>query len=204
MKASIEKLAAALGRDVADAAGLAAFVELVRDWNARVNLTAARTPEAMVEVMCADALVLASEALVPPDGRVVDVGSGAGGPALALAILRPDLRLTLVEPLRKRVTFLRTAVGTLGLADRVKVLEGRLELDDPGLEGAPFDLAMSRATFAPAEWLAAGTALAPRVLVLTAQEEPPEAPKGFRVGAREAYRLPSSGARRQATLYARA
>lgn len=205
MKTIIAELAEALGAtlDEETLAGLATFTELVHDWNARINLTAAREPGALVEVMCADAMMLAAEGVLPEGSWLVDVGSGAGGPALPLGLLRPDLSLTMVEPLRKRVTFLRTAVGTLGLASRVKVLEGRVEPAAPRVEGAPFDVAMSRATFAPAEWLSVGLALAPRVLVLTAQEDPPEPPAGVEVSGGTTYRLPSTGAARAITVYGR-
>ena len=65
--------------------------------------------------------------LLPSDARVVDVGSGAGLPGLALAIRRPDLRVDLVEPLQRRVTFLAEAVDRLGLGDSVRVVRGRAE-----------------------------------------------------------------------------
>jgi 16S rRNA (guanine527-N7)-methyltransferase len=65
--------------------------------------------------------------LIPPASRVVDVGSGAGLPGLALALARPDVRVTLVEPLQRRAEFLGQAVVTLDLADRVSVLRGRAE-----------------------------------------------------------------------------
>lgn len=58
---------------------------------------------------------------------VADVGSGAGLPGLPLAIARPDLRVTLIEPLLRRATFLETAVDELGLGDRVEVRRQRAE-----------------------------------------------------------------------------
>jgi 16S rRNA (guanine527-N7)-methyltransferase len=61
------------------------------------------------------------------DAEVVDVGSGAGLPGIPLALLRPDLRVTLLEPLLRRVTFLTETVDRLGLADRVRVVRGRAE-----------------------------------------------------------------------------
>jgi 16S rRNA (guanine527-N7)-methyltransferase len=67
------------------------------------------------------------EELVPPGAVVADVGSGAGLPGLPLAIVRPDLRVVLVEPLLRRATFLAEAVAALGLGDRVEVRRGRAE-----------------------------------------------------------------------------
>ena len=64
---------------------------------------------------------LALAPLIPPSGSVVDVGSGAGLPGIPLAIRRPDLHVTLLEPLLRRVNFLELAVTELGLADRVRV-----------------------------------------------------------------------------------
>lgn len=67
------------------------------------------------------------EELVPAGSVVADVGSGAGLPGLPLAIVRPDLRVVLVEPLLRRATFLSEAVAALGLGDRVEVRRGRAE-----------------------------------------------------------------------------
>jgi 16S rRNA (guanine527-N7)-methyltransferase len=63
----------------------------------------------------------------PSGARVVDVGSGAGLPGLALACLRPDLRIDLVDSLLRRTRFLTEAVVALALADRVRVVTGRAE-----------------------------------------------------------------------------
>lgn len=63
---------------------------------------------------------------VPPDAALVDIGSGAGLPGLVLAIVRPDVRVTLLEPLLRRTTFLSECVETLRL-DNVEVLRGRAE-----------------------------------------------------------------------------
>ncbi len=63
---------------------------------------------------------------VPVDATVADVGSGAGLPGLVWAIARPDLHVTLIEPLLRRTTFLEEAVEALGL-DQVTVLRARAE-----------------------------------------------------------------------------
>lgn len=80
--------------------------------------------------------------LLPRGATVCDVGSGAGLPGLVLAIGRPDLRVTLVEPLQRRVAFLEAAIDELDLADRVEVLHGRAEEFSAG---KGFDVVTSRA-----------------------------------------------------------
>jgi len=65
--------------------------------------------------------------LVPDGARVVDVGSGAGLPGVAMACRRPDLRIDLVESLARRVAFLTEVVTGLGLAEAVRVIHGRAE-----------------------------------------------------------------------------
>jgi len=69
--------------------------------------------------------------LVPPGARVVDVGSGAGLPGLAMACRRADLKLDLVESLARRVAFLDEVVDALGLDESVRVVHGRAE--DPAV-----------------------------------------------------------------------
>jgi 16S rRNA (guanine527-N7)-methyltransferase len=91
--------------------------------------------------------------LMPERSSVCDVGSGAGLPGLVVAIRRPDLKLTLVEPLLRRTTFLELAVSRMGL-DNVTVHRGRAE----DMHGEPewaegFDVVTSRAV-APMERLA--------------------------------------------------
>lgn len=143
------------------------FADLVATWGARTDLVAARSPEALLEILCLDAFILAEG--IPREQTVIDVGAGAGAPSLSLAVMRPDLHLTLLEPRRKRVAFMRTAVGALGLSERVVVREGRLE----GLQDERFDLALSRATFEPAEWLERAAPLADLVAVLLGTADAP-------------------------------
>ena len=70
---------------------------------------------------------IALESLIPEGCRVADVGSGAGLPGIPLAILRPDLEMTLIEPMLRRSNFLTEALDELGLDARVTVVRGRAE-----------------------------------------------------------------------------
>jgi 16S rRNA (guanine527-N7)-methyltransferase len=90
--------------------------------------------------------------LIPNGSSVVDVGSGAGLPGIALAIARPDLTVALVESLTRRVVFLMEAVAAVGLSDRVSVVHSRAE-DSVG-RLAPADVVTARAV-APLDRLAA-------------------------------------------------
>ena len=184
---------------------LVAFASLVETWNARIDLTAAKGPTQLAEVLFADAMMLADGAAIASGARFVDIGSGAGAPALPLLILRPDLRAILVEPLQKRVAFMRTAVGSLpGLLGRVDVVGGKINADDPTVAGAPFDVAMSRATFAPDVWVRAGARLAPRVIVLTSRDEIHTLPAELQAEHVVEYTLPRTSARRVLTVYMKA
>jgi 16S rRNA (guanine527-N7)-methyltransferase len=148
----VSALAASLSqivdRDTAER--VAVFGQLLLRWNARINLTGARSSEELLREHFPDSFAMA--ALVPPASSLVDVGSGGGLPALPFALLRPDVSVTVVEPRAKRVAFLRTAVRELGLA--VAVVSGRAEeVNDR------FAVASSRATFPPPEWLKVGADL---------------------------------------------
>lgn len=70
---------------------------------------------------------LAISDFVPDGSAVVDVGSGAGLPGIPLALARPDVKITLLEPLERRAAFLTLAVEELELSDRVRVIRGRAE-----------------------------------------------------------------------------
>jgi 16S rRNA (guanine527-N7)-methyltransferase len=195
----VAQAAAALGSPLGEATlgALVEWLERLEEWNARIDLTAARSREELVDLMVADALVLAPR--VPPGARVVDVGTGAGAPGLAMALVRDDLRVTLVEPLAKRTAFLRTALGAVGRADvtleraRSQALAGR----------RAWDVAVSRATLAPAAWLDVGTSLAApggAVWVLLARDDPPAHPRAA-LEEDHRYVWPLTGAERRAVSY---
>lgn len=94
-------------------------------WNEKINLTSITLHEEILVKHFLDSLLLLAAA--PPEGgtRLLDVGTGAGFPGVPLKIARPDLELTLLDSLRKRVVFLEGLSAFLGL--RYTVLHGRAE-----------------------------------------------------------------------------
>ena len=174
--------------------GLCRYLDLVVEWNQRFDLTAARSEDELVDLTLADALVVLAGA--PTTAQAwVDVGSGAGAPALPLALLLPELAWTLVEPKTKRVAFLRTAIGALSLG--ATVIRARSADLGPGA----YAVAVSRATLAPELWLPEGARLANRLVwVLLARGDVPQL-DGWQVTGDWTYQWPLTGAERRAVRF---
>jgi 16S rRNA (guanine527-N7)-methyltransferase len=174
---------------------LARWLGQLVEWNTHLDLTAARSQAELLDLMIVDALVLSRT--TEAGATVVDVGTGAGAPGLALAVVRPDLRVTLVEPLAKRVSFLRAALATIAREDvgilRMKAEELRTR----------WDVAIARATFPPPEWLDRGADLVVEggsVWVLLARDEPPSRTDA-RIVEDVPYAWPGTDAPRRAVCY---
>ena len=89
------------------------YAEILVSYNEKVNLTAITSPEGIEDRHFADSLLFAAQPEV--QGKMVDVGTGAGFPGIVAKIYKPDLELTLMEPTGKRVEFLKYACAELGL-----------------------------------------------------------------------------------------
>ena len=97
------------------------------DWNGRMDLTSV-PPRDMGEKHFLDSLLpLTRPELFPAGCSLIDVGTGSGFPGLALAIARPDCRVTLLEAMQKRCQFLQAVCDELGLAN-VRVIQNRAEI----------------------------------------------------------------------------
>lgn len=175
---------------------LGQLLELVVLWNRRVDLTAARSADELVDLYLADAWVLAASD-ADDTASWIDVGSGAGAPGLVLQLLRPERAVTLVEPRAKRVAFLRTAKGQLRLD--TKIVGERSD----ALGAGCCAVAVSRATLPPEEWLAEGARLAQqRVWVLLARGAAPSRP-GWQVTSEVDYEWPLTQVPRRALCFTR-
>lgn len=111
-------------------------------WNRKMNLTAIRSPEAIAEKHFIDALAVSR--FITREKKIMDMGTGGGFPSLPLKIIHPGIAFTLVDAVRKKVTFLNHVIRTLGLdgirADHARVEE--LALTE-GVAGT-FDAVISR------------------------------------------------------------
>lgn len=117
--------------------GLARFLAELDIWRRRVNLTGRLSCEELVSHALESAV---GAALLPLEARVVDVGTGGGFPGVPLAIVRPDLSVTWLEPREKRAAFLRHVARAVPVENAV-VAAGRAE----DLPVSVFDVATSRA-----------------------------------------------------------
>lgn len=182
--------------------GWSAYFDLVKSWGTRTDLTSAKSGPELAEILFLDAAQLIAAAWCERSSSLLDVGAGVGAPTIPILLSDDSLRGTLVEPRRIRTAFLRTAAGALDLASRTRTLEQRIDPKKPSVAGAPFSVALSRATFPPDEWLRIGSELADEVWVLTAGAEP-EATGELRLARRLDYEVPSSGAPRAILAYRR-
>ncbi len=124
------------------------YLEELVETNAHMNLTAITEPEEIWAKHFLDSAVLLKQLELPLDASCIDVGTGAGFPGMVLAILRPDLQVTLLDSLQKRVGFLERIAEKLGLAN-VRCMHARAE--DAARDAAyreQFDLATARAVAA--------------------------------------------------------
>jgi 16S rRNA (guanine527-N7)-methyltransferase len=145
----------ALPWDNARAENFTRYVELLEKFNRAMNLIGPMSTDDVVRELILDSIIPASCAL-SWDGplSLLDIGTGAGLPGIPLKLLYPELKLTLVEPRRKRVTFLNIVVKRLELQD-VSIHEERIE----DLDFAPHDLLISKAFQPPLQWIETASGL---------------------------------------------
>ena len=121
------------------------YMRLLQEWNEKINLTAITEDEEVVKKHFIDCIKAFKRDEFKNAKTVIDVGPGAGFPGLPIAIMRSDLKVTLLDSLNKRINFLNTVVQELGLKN-VTTIHSRAE------DGArnkdlreKFDVATSRA-----------------------------------------------------------
>jgi 16S rRNA (guanine527-N7)-methyltransferase len=138
-----------------DAAGrqrLRIFAERLLRWNQKVNLTAVTAPEQVAEIHLVDSLALLRT--LGAARTVLDVGSGAGLPGVALACVRSDLEVTCCDVVQKKVAFVKAVSAELELNVRARAVRATGQPDEEGLPRA--EAVVSRAFADPGRWLPLG------------------------------------------------
>ncbi len=121
------------------------FTMLLLEWNRKFNLTKITDPLEIAVKHYLDSLSVLCAVAVPDDSSVIDVGTGAGLPGIPLKIARPDLHMTLLDSVRKKLVFAETAMRQLHISG-FELVHARAE--DAARDGAyreKFDFAVSRA-----------------------------------------------------------
>ncbi len=123
------------------------YGNMLLEWNEKINLTAITEPEEVLFKHFYDCLLFFKNVEVPQNAKVIDVGTGAGFPGVVLKIARPDINLTLLDGLNKRLVFLNELMAALELdAETV-----HLRAEDGGknpLYREQYDIACARAVAA--------------------------------------------------------
>lgn len=103
----------------------AVYAEKLVSWNEKINLTAITDPEGITVKHFADSLAVFRYCDIQQNARVIDVGTGAGFPGVAMLIARPDLKLTLLDSTKKKLSVIDDILSALGL--HAETLHARAE-----------------------------------------------------------------------------
>ncbi len=123
---------------------LLAYRDLLVEWNAnRMNLTRLTSPRDIAIEHFLDSVSLLRAVEIPANGTLIDIGAGAGFPSLPIKIMRPDIKVTLLESTAKKLDFCKAVVDLLGLKE-VRLIHGRAEETRPELRRR-YDVVTARA-----------------------------------------------------------
>ena len=120
------------------------YYKLLVSWNEKMNLTAITKPKDVAIKHFADSLSVLNYVDIPKGASIIDVGTGAGFPGMVLKIARPDIKLTLLDSLNKRLVFLEDVLDNLGI--EAQLIHSRAEEGGQNIDLREcYDFAVSRA-----------------------------------------------------------
>ncbi len=198
IRAGAETLEVALDEEAAEK--LWVLVQRLLKWNRRINIVGPCDAHQAIDRHIHDSLgllrLLDDPEVCSLTSSWTDIGAGGGFPGLVLSIARPTLRLRLVEPISKKIAFAQQMCSTLDL-ENLRVENTRLESLERGVVRA----AMSRATFAPRDWIQrAQDFVAPDGLILTTMGGDALTDVAERAWKIDRFVLPLSGAGRTTAI----
>ena len=142
----LSKGAARLGLELGDTQlkQFERYMSLLLEWNEKINLTAITEKDEILVKHFLDSITLLLSGKLPQSASLIDIGAGAGFPSVPVKIARPDLDVTMLDSLNKRIDFLNCVIKELGLAD-IKAVHARAEDGARTELRESFDIATARA-----------------------------------------------------------
>ena len=121
------------------------YGNLLTEWNEKINLTAITEPEQVLYKHFYDCILFLKHIQIPKGAKLIDVGTGAGFPGMVIKIMRPDVEVTLLDSLNKRLVFLGDVIQKLSL-DKISTVHMRAEeAGKSKLHREAYDIATARA-----------------------------------------------------------
>lgn len=117
------------------------FLDELEEWNKKLNLTGLSTRQSIINELLIDSMMPTS--FMPDHGNLLDIGSGAGFPAIPIKICKPSLKCQLMEPNSKKISFLKQIIRLAEL-EEIEVIKGRIEKEEGLLHPEGYDVITSR------------------------------------------------------------
>lgn len=174
--------------------GIRVYVEILLRWNEKIALTTITNPDEILRAHFGESFFAASVAEVA-EGRVADIGTGAGFPGIPIRMVRPTLRLTLVDPIAKKTAFLGEILRNLAISDATII---RCRMEELPEDLPAFDLIMARALGkyeAFLRWSKARISQNGSIMLLLGESDTEEVSKDGRWVWREPVQIPQSRGR---------
>ncbi len=120
---------------------LGIFLDELEEWNKKLNLTGLSSRQSIINELLIDSMMPTS--FMPDNGNLLDIGSGAGFPAIPIKICKPSLKCQLMEPNSKKISFLKQIIRIAKL-EKIEVIKGRIEEEEGLLHPEGYDVITSR------------------------------------------------------------